>query len=103
VFEGFSDRLSRNCPINPHRPQMSLYRAAKRCDRGFVAPVLVAKAHIEMPFSDLLDSFSRQFVNRGNLHLGELHPLRGCLSVLPRAWREHSPQLPESGRGKEGQ
>jgi hypothetical protein len=40
---------------------MSLHRAAKRCDRGFVAPVLVAKAHIEMPFSDLLDSFSRQF------------------------------------------
>jgi hypothetical protein len=38
---------------------MSLYRAAKRYDRGFVAPVLVAKAHIEMPFSDLLDSFSR--------------------------------------------
>jgi hypothetical protein len=36
---------------------MSLHRAAKRCDRGFVAPVLVAKAHIEMPFSDLLDSF----------------------------------------------
>jgi hypothetical protein len=37
---------------------MSFHRAAKRCDRGFVAPVLVAKAHIEMPFSDLLDSFS---------------------------------------------
>ena len=48
----------RDCPINPHRPQMGSHKAAKRCDRGFAAPFLVTKAHIDMPFSYLLDSLS---------------------------------------------
>jgi hypothetical protein len=43
---------------------MGPYKAAKRCDRGFAAPFLVTKAHIEMPFSYLLDSLSREPVNR---------------------------------------
>ena len=37
---------------------MGSHKAAKRCDRGFAAPFfLVTKAHIEMPFSYLLDTF----------------------------------------------
>src|SRR5215213_9982809 len=47
---------SRDCPINPHRPQMGSHKAAKWCDRGFAAAFLVTKTHIEMPFSYLLDS-----------------------------------------------
>src|SRR5215218_4997900 len=51
---------SRNCPINQQKPQMGSHKAAKRCDRGFADPFLVTKAHIEMPFSYLLDSLSRK-------------------------------------------
>jgi len=39
---------------------MGSQKAAKRCDRGFAAPFLVTKAHIDMPFSYLLDSLSRR-------------------------------------------
>jgi hypothetical protein len=39
---------------------MGSHKAAKWCDRGFAAAFLVTKTHIEMPFSYLLDSLSRQ-------------------------------------------
>src|SRR5829696_5412122 len=37
-------------------PKWVPHKAAKRCEGGFVAPFLVTKAHIEMPFGYLLDS-----------------------------------------------
>ena len=39
---------------------MGSHKAAKRYDRGFAAPFLVTKAHIDMPFSYLLDSLYRK-------------------------------------------
>src|SRR5215212_4601870 len=56
---------------------MGSHKAAKRCDRGFADPFLVTKAHIEMPFSYLLDSL------RGSILGNPSHKERGLGEVNP--------------------
>jgi hypothetical protein len=58
---------------------MGSHKAAKRCDRGFAAPFLVTKVHIDMPFSYLLDSLSRKPANlRPTTAIGDAGVGMGC-------------------------